>query len=76
MSAPPIDTPALLLDLERLQRNLSEMAEMCRAHGRTLRPHVKSHKTVEIAERQRELGAVGLDDREARRSRSLRSGRL
>ncbi len=60
MSTQEIDTPALLLDADRLERNLSEMAETCRAHGKALRPHVKSHKTLEIAARQRELGAVGL----------------
>jgi D-serine deaminase-like pyridoxal phosphate-dependent protein len=55
-----LDTPALLLDVEKLERNLREMAELCKAHGKALRPHVKSHKTVEIAARQCELGAVGL----------------
>lgn len=54
------DTPALLLDVEKLERNLREMAQLCQAHGKALRPHVKSHKTVEIAARQCELGAVGL----------------
>jgi D-serine deaminase-like pyridoxal phosphate-dependent protein len=60
MSLRSLDTPALLLDREKLERNLSEMAELCRAHRKALRPHVKSHKTIEIAARQRELGAVGL----------------
>ena len=60
MSLASLDTPALLLDRERMERNLREMADLCRAHGTALRPHVKSHKTIEIAARQRELGAVGL----------------
>jgi D-serine deaminase-like pyridoxal phosphate-dependent protein len=55
-----IDTPALLVDRARLERNLREMADLCAAHGKALRPHIKTHKTVEIARRQRELGAVGL----------------
>jgi D-serine deaminase-like pyridoxal phosphate-dependent protein len=55
-----LETPALLLDVEKLERNLREMAQLCEAHGKALRPHVKSHKTVEIAARQCELGAVGL----------------
>lgn len=60
MSLRSLDTPALLLDREKLERNLREMAELCGAHQKALRPHVKSHKTIEIAARQRELGAIGL----------------
>ena len=53
-------TPALLLDLDAFQRNVARMADKVRTAGRTLRPHVKSHKCVEIARRQIEAGAVGL----------------
>ncbi len=53
-------TPALLLDLDKLDANLARMAERCRALGVRLRPHVKTHKCVEIARRQRDLGAAGL----------------
>jgi len=55
-----IETPALLLDADRLEANLTRMADLCREHGRALRPHAKSHKTAEIAARQRALGAVGV----------------
>jgi D-serine deaminase-like pyridoxal phosphate-dependent protein len=57
---PEIDTPALLIDLDLLERNLRETAELCAVHGKRLRPHIKTHKMVEIARRQVELGAVGL----------------
>jgi D-serine deaminase-like pyridoxal phosphate-dependent protein len=60
MSLDTLDTPTLLIDAERLDRNVSDLAELCRAHGKALRPHAKTHKTVEIARRQHELGAVGL----------------
>ncbi len=60
LSLDGLDTPALLIDGERLDRNLDEMAEACRAHGKALRPHVKTHKMIEIAARQRARGAVGL----------------
>ena len=53
-------TPALLLDLDAFQRNVGRMADKVRVAGRTLRPHVKSHKCVEIARRQIEVGAIGL----------------
>lgn len=55
-----LPTPALLLDLDVLDANLRRMAERAAALGVALRPHVKTHKCVEIAERQRALGARGL----------------
>jgi D-serine deaminase-like pyridoxal phosphate-dependent protein len=54
------DTPALLVDLDRLERNLAEMAAVARAAGVDLRPHFKTHKSVAIARRQLAAGAVGL----------------
>jgi len=55
-----LPTPALLLDLDVLEANLRAMAERCRELGVRLRPHVKTHKCVEIALGQRELGAAGI----------------
>lgn len=55
-----VPTPALLLDLDRLERNLRAMAERAAGLGVRLRPHAKTHKCVEIARRQVELGARGL----------------
>ena len=55
-----LPTPALLLDLDRLDANLRWMAERAERLGVRLRPHVKTHKCVEIARRQLELGARGL----------------
>ncbi len=61
MTAPfEVETPALLIDLDRLERNLREAAELAAAHGKELRPHIKTHKMVQVARRQTELGAVGL----------------
>jgi D-threonine aldolase len=55
-----IDTPALVLDLDALERNVARMAEAVRARGVRLRPHAKSHKCPEIARRQIAAGAVGV----------------
>lgn len=55
-----LDTPALLVDLDRLERNIVRMAEVARAGGKALRPHTKTHKTPEIARMQVDAGAVGL----------------
>jgi D-serine deaminase-like pyridoxal phosphate-dependent protein len=60
MTLGEVDTPSALVDAERLERNLREMAVLCGRHGKRLRPHFKTHKTIEIAARQRDLGAAGL----------------
>ncbi|MER2533839.1 MAG: DSD1 family PLP-dependent enzyme [Rhizobiaceae bacterium] len=55
-----LSTPALVLDLDALERNIAAMATAMRACGRRLRPHVKSHKSVRIARMQIEAGAAGI----------------
>lgn len=55
-----IETPAVLIDRDKLEANLRGMQHMAQQHGLALRPHAKTHKSVEIARRQLELGASGL----------------
>ena len=55
-----LDTPALVVDLDVMERNLSQMAEYCRLHNLRLRPHTKTHKIPELARKQIESGAVGI----------------
>ena len=55
-----LPTPALLLDLDVLERNLDRMAERARALGVALRPHVKTHKCLEVGRMQLERGARGI----------------
>ena len=55
-----IPTPALLLDADLLEANLSRMAQAVKESGKKLRPHAKAHKCVEIARRQIEHGACGI----------------
>jgi D-serine deaminase-like pyridoxal phosphate-dependent protein len=54
-----LQTPALVVDLDILERNIAKMAEHAKAHGISLRPHAKTHKSVEIAKRQLAAGALG-----------------
>ena len=58
--ASELETPAAIVDLDRLARNLDTMAAYCALHGLALRPHVKTHKAPRIAAEQMRLGAVGL----------------
>jgi len=55
-----LDTPALLIELPALERNIRRMAEFAAARGMALRPHAKTHKSDEIARRQVAAGAVGI----------------
>jgi D-serine deaminase-like pyridoxal phosphate-dependent protein len=60
MSKWDIDTPALVLDIGLAERNLKLMAEAATRLGKSLQPHVKTHKTPILARRQQELGAIGV----------------
>ncbi|HUO48393.1 MAG TPA: alanine racemase [Acidimicrobiales bacterium] len=55
-----LDTPALVVDLDRLEANVASMAAHAAACHVELRPHAKTHKSIEIARRQLDAGAVGL----------------
>lgn len=55
-----LDTPVPIVDVDRVEANLTRMQSYCDAHGLKLRPHIKTHKLPEIARRQIELGAVGI----------------
>jgi D-serine deaminase-like pyridoxal phosphate-dependent protein len=55
-----LNTPALIIDLEALERNIAAMAVFARAKGLALRPHAKTHKCAEIAKRQIAAGAAGV----------------
>ncbi len=53
-------TPAVLVDFEKLQDNILRMAKKAKAFGVDLRPHIKTHKCIEIAKLQEKAGMVGV----------------
>jgi 3-hydroxy-D-aspartate aldolase len=55
-----LQTPALVIDLDVLERNIALMAEHARKRGIALRPHAKTHKSATIARLQMEAGARGV----------------
>jgi 3-hydroxy-D-aspartate aldolase len=55
-----LDTPALVLDLDKLDANIRSMATHAESRNYQLRPTVKIHKSVDIARRQVDAGAVGM----------------
>ncbi len=58
--AAAIDTPALVIDLDAMERNLDRMAAFAAQHGLRLRPHAKMHKSATLARLQMARGAVGV----------------
>lgn len=55
-----LDTPCLLIDRTKLERNIGSMAEKCQKIGVKLRPHIKTHKIPEIAKLQTALSRSGI----------------
>jgi D-serine deaminase-like pyridoxal phosphate-dependent protein len=55
-----LETPALLVDLDLVEANIANMQEFANREGFALRPHVKSHKSLAMTERQLAAGAAGI----------------
>ena len=55
-----LDTPALTVDLDIVERNLRSLSDYCRKHCLNLRPHTKTHKIPAIAKMQIVAGATGI----------------
>jgi D-serine deaminase-like pyridoxal phosphate-dependent protein len=55
-----IETPAAILDVERVRRNAARVAAYCASHGLAWRPHIKTHKSTKVADIQVAAGAAGL----------------
>lgn len=55
-----IETPALVVDFAALTRNIDKMAADAKKRGLALRPHAKTHKSVDIARLQHNAGAIGI----------------
>lgn len=55
-----IDTPAVLIDLDVVERNVRRYQDYCDRHGLALRPHIKTHKIPELARLQADAGARGI----------------
>src|SRR5262245_1846826 len=55
-----LDTPALLIDMERVEKNIRAWQDNIGANGVGLRPHVKTHKIPDLARLQLDAGASGI----------------
>ena len=60
MKLSEVDTPAVLIDVDRVEANLQRFQTYADGHQLAVRPHIKTHKLPRFAKRQIELGAVGI----------------
>lgn len=60
MNLEQLETPAVLVDLDRLERNIRGLQRYLDLHGIRNRPHIKTHKVPEFARKQLDAGAVGI----------------
>src|ERR1700745_456491 len=60
MTMSDVETPALLLYCDVMERNLKRMADRAKKLGVALRPHIKTHKCLELGRRQAAYGAEGI----------------
>lgn len=55
-----LDTPCVIVDLDKVEANLRRAQDYADAHKLPLRPHIKTHKIPEFAHRQVQMGAIGI----------------
>jgi len=55
-----LDTPALVVDLDKMEQNIAKMQSTLRANGLASRPHAKTHKCAAIAKYQLQTGSIGI----------------
>lgn len=71
-----IETPAVLIDVDRVEANLKRAQAYANEHGLKLRPHIKTHKLPQFARRQVELGATGITCQKLGESEVMADGGL
>lgn len=69
-----LPTPSLLIERAILEANINRMQRLATAHGVALRPHIKTHKSIELAVRQLQAGAVGLAVATVHEAETMASG--
>ena len=70
-----LDTPCVLIDIDRASANILRAQAYADAHGKKLRPHIKTHKLPYWAKKQVEAGAVGITRGDKQRGRHDAVGR-
>lgn len=69
-----LQTPAVLVDLDVAQRNITRFQAYANAHGFAVRPHVKTHKLPAVAELQLDAGAIGITCQKLSEAEAMAAG--
>lgn len=69
-----LETPTLLLDYQKLINNINEIASFAKEHNLSYRPHIKTHKSIQIANLQLKAGAVGVTTAKISEAEVMASG--
>ena len=59
MKKSQLQTPAILVDLDILEKNMKKYQDLCNKHGKELWPMIKTHKSTEMVKMQQDIGATG-----------------
>jgi len=60
MNKQDLDTPCVIIDLDKVDRNIARMQKIATDAGISLRPHAKTHKIPQLAHKQIQAGAIGI----------------
>ena len=71
-----IDTPAVLIDMDKVEANLSRAQKYADDNGLRLRPHVKTHELPQLALKQLKLGAIGITAQKLGEAEAMADGGL
>jgi D-serine deaminase-like pyridoxal phosphate-dependent protein len=69
-------TPAVVIDLDRVERNIARVQSICDAAGIANRPHIKTHKSPLLARMQRDAGARGITCQKLGEAEAMADGGL
>lgn len=74
MTSMPVDTPAVVVDLDVAERNIRTYQDYCDRHSLRLRPHIKTHKLPFLAEYQLAQGAIGITCQKISEAEAMEAG--
>lgn len=75
MNTSDLETPSVLIDLDRMQANITRMQTRCDDLGIKFRPHIKTHKIPDIAKMQIEAGAIQIACQKVSKAEIIRDSR-
>src|SRR5699024_4972121 len=70
-----IDTPRMLLDLDKLENNIKDIVDFSNVYNVVYRPHIKTHNNIKIANKQTVAGTIGITDATVGEAETMSEGK-